>query len=65
MGLEFNRAAHLLTTMIKVPIVKGEDPGIWAAFKQTLNDDVLNGGGQGSGRHVVMLSCVVMPTMLS
>ena len=42
MGLEFNRAAHLLTTMIKVTIVKGENPGSWAAFKQTFNDLIIN-----------------------
>ena len=41
-GLEFNKAAHLLTTMIKATIVKGEDPGSWAAFKQTLNDLIIN-----------------------
>ena len=42
MGLEFNRASHLQTTMIKFTIVKGEDPGSWAAFKQTLNDLKIN-----------------------
>ena len=42
MGLEFNRAAHLLMTMIKVTIVKWEDPESWAAYRQTLNDLIID-----------------------
>ena len=40
MGLEFKRAAHLLMTMIKVMIIRGEAPGSCAAFRQTLNDSL-------------------------
>ena len=36
MGLEFRRAAHLLMTMIKVTIDRGELPGSWAALKAVL-----------------------------
>ena len=37
-GLEFRRAAHLLMSMIKVTIVRGEAAGSCAAFRQTLKD---------------------------
>ena len=40
MGLKFKRAAHLLMTMIKVMIIRGEAPGSCAAFRQTLNDSL-------------------------
>ena len=42
MDLEFKKAAHLLTTMMNDTIVKGEHPRSWAAFKQTLNDLIID-----------------------
>ena len=35
-GREFRRAAHLLITMMKVTIDRGEIPGSWAALKAVL-----------------------------
>jgi hypothetical protein len=42
MGFEFKRAAHLLMTMKKVTMVRGEVPGSCAAFRQTLNDPIID-----------------------
>ena len=41
-GLEFNKAAHLLTTFMNEIIVRGEVPGIWQALKQTLKDLIID-----------------------
>ena len=41
MGLEFRRAAHLLMTMIKVTIDRGELPGSWAALKAVLKEPIM------------------------
>ena len=41
MGLEFRKAAHLLMTMIKVTIVRGELPGSCAAFNAVLNEPII------------------------
>ena len=41
MGLKFRRAAHLLMTMIKVTIVRGELPGSCAALNAVLNDPII------------------------
>ena len=42
MDLEFKRAAHLLMTMIKVTIVRGEAPGSCVDLRQALNDPINN-----------------------
>ena len=40
-GLEISRAAHLLMTMIKVTIDRGELPGSWAALKAVLKEPMM------------------------
>ena len=41
-GLEFNKAAHLLTTFINETMVSGLVPGIWQALKQTLKEPIMD-----------------------